>query len=153
MPKGDNLIKHGLSKTSEFTTWCGMIQRCRDTNRKDSKHYSLKGVRVCRRWKHFKNFLADMGNRPKPGMTLHRLDSQKRYGPGNVVWADWKTQNRQSDHARMVEINGDLKSISEWRETFGIPHHTFYNRIKRGWTEEDALTTPKSARIAGSKNK
>lgn len=138
-------IRHPL-----YSRWCGMKQRCNITTRKDSKHYSLKGVRVCERWQKFENFLADMGPSFIPGTTLHRKDDSKGYEPGNVVWADWHTQNSESAHAKILSIAGISKTISDWCRTYGIKPGAFYVRLKCGWTIEEALSTP--IRKRGGKN-
>lgn len=116
-----------------------MRQRCRDANRKDSKHYALKGITVCERWMSFENFLEDMGSGWKPGLTLHRIDNNKGYEPGNVEWATWKKQNTNSGHARVIALGDVSKTITDWCESFGIQRHTFYNRLARGWSIESAL--------------
>lgn len=136
--------RHGMVGHPLYSTWSGMLQRCRDTNRRDSKHYSLKGVTVCERWKHFENFIDDVGDSYVHGLTLHRKISSIGYEPGNVIWADWKTQNSESENARIIEIDGESKTVTQWCEKTGIHKHTFYNRILRGWSERQAATTPKN---------
>jgi hypothetical protein len=39
----------------------------------------------------FINFLADMGERPE-GTTLHRIDNDGNYEPGNCAWATKQEQ-------------------------------------------------------------
>src|SRR5262245_52547126 len=59
---------HGESyrRTPEYTSWCQLRDRCFNPNNKKWKHYGGRGIKVCERWQHFENFLADMGRRP-PG--------------------------------------------------------------------------------------
>jgi hypothetical protein len=84
-------LRHGHCRkdkfTPEYTSWQGMHSRCRSRN-PNSRHYKeyvARGIRVCKRWKKFENFLADMG--PKPGgMRLGRRDVENSYTPSNTLW-------------------------------------------------------------------
>jgi len=40
----------------------------------------------------FERFLAHIGTRPGPDLSIDRIDNSKGYWPGNVRWADKQTQ-------------------------------------------------------------
>jgi len=69
-----------------YQTWKGMIQRCRNPKAANYSRFGGRGIRVCRRWRVFANFLADMGERPI-AMTLDRKDGSKGYYRQNCRWA------------------------------------------------------------------
>lgn len=56
------------------------------------KNYGGRGIRCCKRWDRYENFLADMGPKPK-GLTIERVNNDGNYCPSNCIWADMKMQN------------------------------------------------------------
>ena len=86
-------VTHGLSNLPEYSIWTGIITRCSNKNRHSYKDYAGRGIKMCERWRHsFPNFLADVGRRPDPSLTLDRIDNDGDYEPGNVRWATKKEQ-------------------------------------------------------------
>ena len=126
---------HGASGTKTFNAWCAMRKRCDDSL---NENYGGRGIGYAKRWMLFSAFLEDMGEAPA-GLTLERVDVNGDYEPGNCIWADQKTQNRNKRRTIKVEIDGEIKSLSEWCEFLGLNHGVIYSRINRGATPIDAL--------------
>ena len=47
---------------------------------------------------------------------------------------------------KMLEFQGETRSISEWSEITGIPRLTIHQRLNRGFSVEEALTLPLNKR-------
>lgn len=130
----------GRKQSGAYKSWCTMKRRCLDTNFKDYPRYGGTGVMVCNRWlDSFENFYEDMGDRPK-GMSLDRRDNLGNYEPGNCRWVNHFTQMNNTQKNRLVTINGETMSVSEWARAFGIPRARISARINGlGWSPEKAL--------------
>ena len=61
----------------------GNEDRCSQPGHSSWEHYGGRRITVCDRWQEFKNFLADMGERPE-GTSLDRIDNEGNYEPGNL---------------------------------------------------------------------
>lgn len=136
--------KHGLRHTRLFSIWSNMLTRCTNCNADSYKWYGAKGITVCDEWRNdFKSFYDwAMANGYSDNLTIDRIDNSKGYYPDNCHWSTEKTQanNRTSNH--LITIGGVTKTLTEWCDIYSINYRTVQDRLKRGWTEYRALTTP-----------
>jgi hypothetical protein len=95
---------HGHSRrgkiTAEYRAWFHMWARCTNPNVERYPHYGQRGIRVCRRWKRFEKFYADVGPRPSAQHSLDRINNDGHYEPGNVRWATRSEQRRNRPYSR-----------------------------------------------------
>jgi hypothetical protein len=127
-----------------YKTWANMRKRCNTPSCVQYKYYGGKGITICQTWDDFAVFLADMGKRPD-GMTLDRIDTTKGYSKTNCRWVNQTLQIRNRSNTRYVEALGQKMTIAEWVEKTGLTYNTILLRLKRGFTEHDAVTLPKRA--------
>ena len=93
---------HGMTGTREFRSWEQAKARVTNPNHHAWSLYGGRGIRMYEGWLNdFSAFYAYMGPRPA-GTSLDRIDPDGDYAPGNVRWADAKTQgaNRRNVKGR-----------------------------------------------------
>lgn len=136
------LTKHGMAHTKIYHIWCGMMQRCNNPNNLGYPNYGGREIKVCERWFDFQNFYDDVSKLEhfgEEGYTLDRIDNNGNYEPGNVRWANSKTQARNKRNSVGVKIEGVKVSLAQISETTGISYATLYARNKNGDCEDRLL--------------
>lgn len=136
-------LTHGLSRTPEYRIWCDMKRRCYDTGKRSYPDYGGRGIVVCDRWRDdFAAFLADMGPRPSTEHMLERRNNDGPYSPDNTYWSTRDVQNRNKRNNRWITLDGRTECLADWSKILAIPLTTFYARVRLGWSDERALSTP-----------
>ena len=133
---------HGeAGRTAEYGIWAGMITRCTNTKTKRFLRYGGRGIKVCKRWRKYENFLLDMGRRPD-GLTLERKNNNGDYSPKNCVWASWTDQQNNRSDNKIISFNGEKLTMAQWSKKTGIAYAAIQRRIRDGWPLERTLTEP-----------
>lgn len=122
---------NGLKRSSTYTVWAGIIQRCNNPNNKKFAYYGGRGITVCKRWLSYENFLVDVGERPAD-LTLERKDNLKGYEPDNCYWATRKEQMRNTRWNRLLTFDGRTQCVSAWVEESGLSRQRLITKASRG---------------------
>ena len=138
-----NFTTHGQSESLTYSTWERMKNRCSNPRHDKYARYGGRGIKVCKRWQKFENFLADMGPRPGRDYSIERSDTDGDYEPSNCFWMVTKHQARNRSDNRLLTFDGKTLCVAEWCERFGIPQARVLARLKLGWSVTEALTIPK----------
>jgi hypothetical protein len=117
-----------------------MIARCTHPSSPAFEHYKKRGITICPEWRAFKNFLADMGERPA-GTTLDRINNNEGYRHGNCRWATRKAQSNNTSVNRRVVYKGESITVTELARRLGIPYERLRHRLLRSnWPVEEAIS-------------
>lgn len=121
---GSGKFTHGLSRHPLYGVWNGMWDRCANPKATGYKDYGGRGITVHEPWRDPAVFIEDIereiGPRPEEvderGRHLYELDrinNDGNYEPGNVRWADKKTQanNRRSAGSVTLKLDAALAEV------------------------------------------
>lgn len=143
--------KHGHSSvngtrvpTPMYRVWRAMIDRCTQKSYRGYHRYGGRGIKVCDRWSGddgYKNFLADMGERPS-GTSIDRVNNDGNYEPSNCRWATAAEQSMNRSSNTLLEYDGRVQPLAAWAREFRIQSGTLIARLRNGWPLEVALNRP-----------
>lgn len=135
--EGNMYRRHGGSFSITYKSWASIKIRCCNPKDKHYPDYGGRGIRVCDRWlgEHgFENFLADMGERPSAKHSIDRIDVNGDYCPENCRWATAKEQANNKRNNILIEHNGEVRTLPEWCDSFGVEITRARKRYYRGLT-------------------
>lgn len=136
----------------EYGPWYMMVYRCTNPKAPDYPRWGGRGIKVCERWLDFHAFLEDMGPRP-PGTTLDRIDGRGHYEVGNVRWASTMEQALNKSTVVYLSFRGETLAITQWSRRLGVRTSTIRERLKRGWSADEALSRSPDSRYAWRRGK
>jgi hypothetical protein len=132
---------HGKTGHRLHNIWLSMKERCYNVNNHGYKNYGDRGIVICDEWlddfMSFYDWANDNGYNNK--LTIDRIDNDKGYSPDNCRWATPLIQQNNTRQTHKVEINGVIKSISEWSRVSGVKRDTILSRIKKGLTGDSLI--------------
>jgi hypothetical protein len=123
-----NNVRHGHTRS------CGCARASNGKPSRTATYRAWKKIfefEVCKRWRKYDNFLADMGIRPE-GQYLNRKNLQKSFCKSNCFWsnqAQYYTKN-------IYVINGEhFFSAIKAGEKYNVTDQTIHNWCK-GYTKD-----------------
>ena len=118
--------------------WLGMRWRCKHDHR-----YAGRGIKVCKRWQLFENFLEDMGPTFDPALSLDRINNNGDYKKSNCRWT---TTNIQAMNTRRsFNVTEEIAELLKRRH---ISFAEYGRRLAAGMTHEQAMKFKKPAKIS-----
>jgi hypothetical protein len=121
-----------------------MLERCYRPYNKSYLDYGGRGIEICDEWRC--NFLTfhdwAVADGYSDNLTIDRIDVNGNYLPSNCRWSTAKVQANNRRNNRLITINGKTHTISEWADEYGLQEDTVLRRLKYGWDNVRAITTP-----------
>lgn len=141
--KGKKYGTHRRTGTPLYHVWRSVKLRCRTPSFTGFKNYGGRGIDVCDRWfESFESFLEDMGEPPTPKHQLDRIDNDGNYEPENCRWVLPAVQQNNRRNNRILEHNGQRKTLTQWAVCLGVGVSTLHWRWSAGWPADKILSVP-----------
>lgn len=134
--------ERNITKTRFYSIWHGMIRRCHNPNYREFKYYGGRGIKVCDKWRKFKNFYDDMLGTYNDTLTIERLDVNGDYCKENCVWATCEEQANNRRGNVFITVDGVTDTVSRTCKRYNVNYPTISARIRNGWEPEKAIKTP-----------
>lgn len=128
-----------MQGTGIYYSWVNMKTRTTNKNNPKYKSYGARGITLDPTWKNFNSFLKDMQATWFEGATIERIDVNQGYNPKNCKWIP---KNEQYLNKQKTVFRHKGESCTEATKRLGGSKDLVWLRIKRGWSVEDAFTTP-----------
>lgn len=131
---------HGMRNSRIYAIWTNMKTRCSNLG---DKNYGGRGIRVCNEWQSsFENFYRDMKEGYQDSLQIDRIDVNGNYCKENCKWV---TRLEQAGNKRNnILYRGETARQASLR--LGGVESLVSQRIRQGWSNEDAFTIPVSKR-------
>lgn len=121
-----------------------ILERCYNPKSRLYKNYGGRGIKVCTEWLNSYTAFEDWSyaNGYKSELQLDRINNNGDYSPENCRYVTGRINCRNKRSNTRFTINGDTKMLVEWCEEYNISHSTVQQRLKMGFSIEDAITKP-----------
>lgn len=134
--------KHGHRKSRLYRIYRNILSRCYNPNVKGFSCYGERDITICDEWKNDFTAFYDwsIANGYEEHLTIDRIDNDKGYSPDNCRWATNKEQGNNTRRCKVITINDESKTLTEWCEITGVNYSTARDRIRQGWDPIKAVT-------------
>lgn len=138
--------KHGLYKERLFGIFKEIKNRCENQKNWRYKFYGARGIKLHPDWQNNpKEFIKwineNLGERPTVKHSLDRIDNNGNYEPGNLRWADTKTQSQNRSCAKLTkekaaEIRSSKLSTTELMDKYKVSRSQIRDVINnKAWVD------------------
>lgn len=135
-------------ETPTYIAWKSMKHRCNGKSRDALKNY--KNIKIeDPRWLTFENFLADMGERPSPKLSLDRIDNLKGYCKSNCRWATAMQQIYNRRVSVKLTAFGVTMGQAQWEQRLGLVHGELRRKLNSEFSLEHYLAAKKLVSLSG----
>lgn len=143
--KGRRTRANGATKngkvTVEYNAYRHIKGRCYRVTDAKYKNYGGRGIRVCDRWlEDYRNFLSDMGKRPKDCNSIERLDVNKDYEPSNCIWGTEEVQAKNKTNTIRLLVGEEEIHQAGLAKRLGVDAHSVSYHLSKGKSGDEIVS-------------
>lgn len=142
--------KHGYTHHRLYACYYRMRHRCENKADGSYERYGGRGIKVCDEWKNdfpaFREWAINNGYSEE--LSIDRIDNDGNYEPSNCRWATVIEQSNNTCQNKRFEFDGEMMTAHEISIKTGYPLPRLRNRLRYGWTVQEALSVPYHKRPA-----
>lgn len=138
-PNNTNAVRYGFNNRRLKQIYRHMKHRCNNPASAQFPIYGGRGIKVCQEWLDSPQAFYDwaFANGYSDNLTIDRIDTNGNYEPSNCRWANRKTQANNRRSTKMLCLNGETRSLSQWADYFGLEYKLVADRYyKKHWPIE-----------------
>lgn len=110
---------------SLYWAWKAIKQRCSNSRCRAYKNYGARGITYCKEWEEFEEFYKwAISSGYEKGKDIDRIDNDGGYTPDNCRWVTRRENINNRRQTIKLEVNGEIKSRTEWEDIAGITRGT-----------------------------
>lgn len=111
--KRNTKYSHNIPKINQC--WHSMMKRCYDPKTRFYNIYGGRGVRVCKKWHNYQNFLDWAIDKWKPGLQLDKdiKGSGKLYSPSNCLFVTGRENSNNTSRNVKYDYKGEQRTLTE----------------------------------------
>lgn len=131
---------HGLTNSSEYSSWKKMIARCEIKSQHGYERYGGRGITIHPEWRsNFQSFYDYIGPKPSHSHSVGRIDYDLGYVPGNVRWETPKEQGVSKCTNRIISHQGIEMPLIYWIDKYRLPNRFMTEKTLEGWTIQECI--------------
>jgi hypothetical protein len=97
---------HGLTSSSTYNSWKSLKRRCNNPSYEWFHLYGGRGISYADKWETFGGFLEDMGEKPKKGWHIDRINNDGNYCKENCRWVEPKINLNNRSNTKIWTVHG-----------------------------------------------
>jgi len=134
---------HGYTGHPLIDVFYQMRRRCQIETSPDYPLYGGRGITLSDELNTAEKFIDwCLDNGWQYGLEIDRIDNNGNYEPSNIRFCTRVENVRNRNNTKKLTYKGVTKPMAEWAEIMNIQYGALANRLRYGWSVEDALERP-----------